>query len=224
MAISDWPIQERPREKLLASGAHMLSDAELLAIFLRTGIKGKTAVDLARDLLREFKSLRRLLEASHENFCQAKGLGSAKYVELQAVLELSRRHWREALCIGDVITSPEATRHYLLAKLRHYHQEVFATLFLDNQHRVIEYEEMFRGTINTASVYPRELVKRALHHNAAAIILAHNHPSGSLDPSEDDISITKYLQKALGLIEVRVLDHIIIADSQTASLLEMGYL
>jgi DNA repair protein RadC len=222
MAISDWPLHERPREKLLAAGAQSLSDAELLAIFLRTGVKGKTAVDVARDLIKSYKGLRRLLEASFADFQQTKGLGLAKYVELQAVLEISRRHLRETLQLGDAICNPTTTRLYLMAKLRHYQQEVFGCLFLDNQHRVLEFEELFRGTINSANIYPRELIKRALYHNAAAVILAHNHPSGSLEPSKDDVMMTQHLQKVLALIEVRVLDHLIIGNGEATSMVELG--
>jgi DNA repair protein RadC len=173
MSIVDWPAQERPREKLLACGAGNLSDAELLAIFLRTGVKGKSAVDLARELLDQFGGLRALLNADQQTFCAGKGLGEAKYVQLQAVLEIARRHLFESVRRGDPLSNPIETRHYLALKLREYAFEVFAALFLDNRHRVIAFEELFRGTIGGASVHPREVVRRALHHNAAAII-AHN--------------------------------------------------
>ena len=212
MSIQDWPEGDRPREKLLAQGVAVLSDAELLAIFLRTGIKGKTAVDLARDLLTEFGSLRALLQADCENFTRAKGLGTAKYAQLQAVLEMARRHTFEELDRGDVLISPEATRAYLSQQLRHYQHEVFACLFLDNQHHILEFEELFRGTIDSASVYPREVVKKALAHNAAAVIFAHNHPSGISEPSQADKLITDKLKQALALIDIRVLDHFIIGD------------
>ncbi len=222
MAITDWPADERPREKLLQKGANALSDAELLAIFLRTGIPGKTAVDLSRELLDEFGGLRPLLTASHPRFCQGKGLGDAKYVQLQAVLEMGRRHLDEQLKKGDALSSPSDTRRYLAAKLRDYHHEVFACLFLDNRNRVIQFEELFTGTIDGASVYPREVIKRTLHHNAAAIIFAHNHPSGIAEPSQSDRHITQKLKNALEMIDVRVLDHIIIGDGEYSSFAELG--
>lgn len=224
MAITDWPADERPREKLLQKGAAALSDAELLAIFLRTGIPGKTAVDLARDLLEEHGSLRALLDANQQQFCRSKGLGSAKFVQLQAVLEMGRRHMDERLRRGDPLTSPAETQRFLSQRLRDYHHEVFACLFLDNRHRVIRFEELFFGTIDGASVHPREVVKRALHHNAAAVIFAHNHPSGIAEPSQADHQITGQLKEALALIGVRVLDHVIIGDGEQVSLAERGSL
>jgi len=222
--IKDWPAEERPREKLLESGAEALTDAELLAIFLRTGIAGKTAVDLARDLLTEFGSLQALLKADQAQFCQGKGLGSAKYAQLQAVLEMAKRHYVEVLQRGSALTSPEATRAYLSAQLRAYQHEVFACLFLDNQHRVLEFEELFRGTIDGASVYPREVAKRALFHNAAAVIFAHNHPSGVNEPSQADKNITDKLKQSLMLFDIRVLDHFIIGDGEPYSFAEHGIL
>ena len=220
MSIKDWPADERPREKLLAKGSEVLTDAELLAIFLRTGITGKTAVDLARELLDQFGSLQALLNADQTQFCQGKGLGSAKYAQLQAVLEMARRHFVEILQRGDALTSPEATRAYLSAQLRGYSYEVFACLFLDNQHRIIQLEELFRGTIDGASVYPREVAKRALFHNAAAVIFAHNHPSGINEPSQADRNITDKLKQALTLFDIRVLDHFIIGDGEPYSFAE----
>ncbi|NOQ34346.1 MAG: DNA repair protein RadC [Methylococcaceae bacterium] len=222
MAITDWAEDERPREKLLQRGANALSDAELLAIFLRTGTKGKTAVDLARDLLEEFGSLQGLLGADQQRFCQCHGLGNAKYAQLQAVLEMAQRHFVEVINRGDALTSPEATRAYLSAQLRGYSYEVFACLFLDNQHRVIQLEELFRGTIDSASVYPREVVKKALYHNAAAIIFAHNHPSGINEPSQADKHITNKLIQSLSLFDIRVLDHFIIGDDRPYSFAEHG--
>ncbi|ANB01746.1 DNA repair protein RadC [Ectothiorhodospira sp. BSL-9] len=221
MRITDWPASERPREKLLGQGPETLSDAELLAIFLRTGVSGLTAVDLARDLLNRFGGLRPLLQADIKDFCSARGLGEAKYAQLQAVLEMGRRHLSETLKRGDAITSPEHTRRYLAARLRDYPFEVFACVFLDNRHRVLAFEELFRGTIDGASVHPREVVRRALHHNAAALILAHNHPSGIAEPSRADQSITERLRDALGLVDVRVLDHIIVGD-ELVSFAERG--
>ncbi len=224
MAITDWPKEERPREKLLQRGASALSDAELLAIFLRTGVAGKTAVDLARELLNEHGGLRTLLAADRQHFCASHGLGEAKYVQLQAVLEISRRHLFETLQRGDILSSSSDTATYLQARLRAHPNEVFACLFLDNRHRIIEYEELFHGTIDGASVHPREVVRRALKHNSAALILAHNHPSGVAEPSQADQQITKRLKEALSLIDVRVLDHIIVGDSETRSLAEMGWI
>ncbi|MFO7592631.1 MAG: DNA repair protein RadC [Pseudomonadota bacterium] len=222
MAICDWPAEERPREKLLLRGAAALSDAELLAIFLRTGVTGKSAIDLARELLSHFNGLRPLLEADHAAFCEAKGLGTAKFVQLQACLELSRRHLLTTLQRGDALTSPDHTRRYLSAQLRDRRQEVFACLFLDNRHRVLEFEELFYGTVDGASVHPREVVRRCIAHNAAAVILAHNHPSGVAEPSRSDEQITHRLQQALELVDVRVLDHMIVGDGEITSLAERG--
>jgi len=222
MPISEWPEAERPREKLLQRGAHALTDAELLAIFLRTGTKGKSALDLAKHLLEEFGDLRSLLGADHERFCQAKGLGDAKYVQLQASVELSKRYLRECLHRGDSLNSPEAARNYLMSELSGRVHEVFACLFLDNKNRVIRFEELFYGTIDGANVYPREVVRRALQHNAAAVILSHNHPSGVADPSRADVAITQKLKEALGLIDVRVLDHVVVGDGYSISMMEEG--
>ena len=223
MAITDWAVEERPREKLLIKGAEALTDAELLAIFLRTGIKGKTAVDLARDLLEETGGLTPLLSANEKRFCKSKGLGQAKYVQLQAVVEMSRRYLQEKLQRGDVMSNVTDVKNYLKARLQHYPFEVFSCLFLDNKHRVIEYEELFRGTIDSASVHPREVVRRVLEHNAAAIVLAHNHPSGVAEPSQSDQDITYKLKQALNMIDVRVLDHFIIGDD-VISFAERGLL
>ena len=224
MAIKDWPVASRPREKLLMLGAKALTDAELLAIFLRTGAPGKSALDLAQELLTGFGSLRAMFDADLDRFCQHKGLGSAKFSQLQAVLEMARRHFFESLEHGETLTSPDATRAYLSDQLRAYGHEVFACLFLDNQHRVIELEKMFRGTIDSASVYPREVVKSAIHHNAAAVIFAHNHPSGIAEPSQSDKQITEKLKQALLLLDIRVLDHFIIGDGIPFSFAENGLL
>ncbi|MGV6809110.1 MAG: RadC family protein [bacterium] len=212
MAICDWAKEDRPREKLLSKGASALTDAELLAIFLRTGVKGISAVELAQQLLQDYHGLRDLLAADQARFCQGHGLGVAKYVQLQAVIEMSRRFLQEKLKRGDAMTSPEIVENYLQTRLRDYPYEVFACLFMDNRHRVIEYEELFRGTIDAASVYPREVVRRALAHNAAAVIFAHNHPSGIAEPSSADEHITQRLKDALDLIDVRVLDHFVVGD------------
>ena len=224
MSIRDWPDAERPREKLLSRGAAALSDAELLAIFLRTGKRGCSAVDLARELLTRYGGLRQLLESDQASFCAGPGLGMAKYTQLQAVLEMSQRYLGETLKRGDALQSVADTRRYLTAKLRHHPHEVFACLFLDNRHQVIVFEELFYGTIDGASVHPRQVVKRALHHNAAALILAHNHPSGIAEPSRADEQITLRLKNALDLIDVRVLDHFIVGDGATVSFAERGLL
>ncbi len=222
MPITDWPADERPREKLLDLGAEALTDAELLAIFLRTGVPGKSAVDLARELLTTFGSLVGMFSASQEDFCSGKGLGVAKFTQMCAVLEMSRRYLREELGERDAISSPEETRRYLKMRLRAYPYEVFAGLFLDNRHRVIEYQELFRGTIDGASVHPREVVRAAMKCNAAAVIFAHNHPSGVAEPSQADIRITERLQQALDYVDVRVLDHIIIGEGEGTSFAERG--
>jgi DNA repair protein RadC len=224
MRISDWPAAERPREKLLGRGAAALSDAELLAIFLRTGVTGMSAVDLARQLLADYGSLDTLLSANKADFTAGRGLGEAKYVQLQAVLEMARRHAGEAIRERDALSDPAATRNYLALHLARSEHEVFACIFLDNRNRVIRLEELFRGTIDGAAVYPREVVKAALAHNAAAVILAHNHPSVVAEPSAADRDITKRLIDALKLVDIRVLDHFIIAREQTTSFAERGLL
>jgi len=224
MAICDWPEGERPREKLLQLGPQSLSDAELLAIFLRTGVTGKSAVDLARELLQSYGGLRELLESDRQAFCAGHGLGDAKYSQLQAVLEMGRRHLQATLDRGSALESPEAVRNYLRTQLRHRQREVFACLLLDNRHRVISYEELFFGTIDAASVYPREVVKKALEQNAAALILAHNHPSGVAEPSRADRQITDRLVKALQTVDIRVLDHMVIGDAEVISFAERGWI
>jgi len=224
MPITDWPINERPREKLINLGAESLSDAELLAIFLRTGVKGKTAVDLARELLSEYGSLRALMNADRNRFNQSHGLGNAKFVLLQAVLEMSKRHLKENIQRGDALCNPDASRKYLISELRAYPYEVFACLFLDNQHRIINFDEIFRGTIDSTGVYTREIVRRALQLIAAAVIFAHNHPSGASNPSDADKNITTKLISALSLMDIRVLDHFIIGDGAPFSFAENGLL
>ena len=224
MAITDWPLDERPREKLLGKGPESLSDAELIAIFLRTGTRGKTAVDLAREVLASFGSLTALCAADGARFCAVPGLGSAKYVQLQAVLEMARRSLREQLARGTVLGSPQAVRDYLRLRLQDRPHEVFVGVFLDAQNRVLAVEELFRGTLTQTSVYPREVVKRALHHNAGALIFAHNHPSGVAEPSQADISITRRLKNALALVDIRTLDHLVVGDSEVTSLAERGLL
>jgi len=223
MAIRDWAVEERPREKLLLKGAEALSDAELLAIFLRTGVKGCSAVDLARNLLKDNGSLSQLLSANEAQFCRNKGVGQAKYVQLQAVVEMSRRHLGEKIQRGNALSNVADVKNYLQSRLQSYPQEVFACLFLDNKHRLIKYEEMFRGTIDSSTIHPREVVRRALYHNAAALVLAHNHPSGVAEPSQSDQLITDKLKQALQLIDVRLLDHFIVGD-EVISFAERGYL
>ena len=224
MPIKHWPVAERPREKLLQKGSAALSDAELLAIFLRTGVNGKTAVDLARDLIMQFGSLRRLADTDAKTFCKTRGLGPAKYVQISAAIEFGKRYLENALMQGEVLTDPNTTRAYLVAQLRAYPHEVFACLFLNNRHHIISFDKLFTGTIDGASVYPREVVKRALGHNAAAVIFAHNHPSGVAEPSSADISLTRRLKNALELVDIRVLDHFVIGDNQAVSFAERGLL
>ena len=224
MGINDWPADERPREKLLEKGAASLTDAELLAIFLRTGIKGKSAVDLARELLHNFGGLRPLLAANQQEFCAHLGLGPAKFALMQAMLEMSHRYLEAELMRGEGLTSPEAAGRYLKLQLRDLPHEVFALLLLDNQHRVLHFEVLFRGTLDSASVYPREVVKLVLAHNAAAVIMAHNHPSGIAEPSSSDELITKRLKEALACVEVRILDHLIIGDGEPVSFAARGLL
>ncbi len=224
MSIKHWPAEERPREKLLSVGAKALSDAELLAIFLRTGCAGKSAVDVARDLLVRFGGLRQILEADCDGFCQGQGLGTAKFSQLQAVLEMGRRHLYSVMESGAGFTSVELVKNYLSSELRHQSREVFAVLLLDNQHRLIRYQELFQGTIDAANVYPREVVKLALQKNAAAVIFAHNHPSGVAEPSQADRRITERLQQALSLVDIRVLDHMVVGEGQVVSFAERGYL
>lgn len=222
MRITDWPARERPREKLLAQGAASLSDAELLAIFLRTGMPGKTAVDLARELLARFGGLRNLLQADHDRFCAVPGLGAATFAQLQAVLEMARRHLLEPLQRDAVFSSPADVREYLRARLRDQPREVFLCLFLDTRHRLIACEELFQGTLDSSSVHPRIVVQQVLAHNAAAVIVAHNHPSGVAEPSRADIQVTRRLVDALALVDARLLDHMIVGDSEVTSLAEQG--
>ena len=224
MSMQSWPINERPRERLLEYGVGALSDAELLDIFLRTGVRGRNAVDLARDLLGAFGGLRQLLEADQSSFTSHPGLGPAKYSQLQAVLEMGRRHLAASIQRQSALESPQAVRDFLKAKLRHELHEVFACLFLDTKHRVLAFEILFYGTIDGASVYPRQVVKRALANNAAALILTHNHPSGIAEPSQADKVLTERLKEALALVDVRVLDHFIVGDGEPLSMVENGWM
>jgi DNA repair protein RadC len=222
--IKHWPRGERPRERLIERGAQALSDAELLAVVLGTGTGGASVLDVARNLLHSFGSLRRLLSAEAEVLLQQRGLGPARYATLQAALELARRHYREALRSGPAMTAPEATRQFLTAQLRDRPYEVFCCLHLDNRHRLIHFEEIFRGTIDGASVHPREVVRQALHYNSAALIFAHNHPSGVAEASQADELITRRLRDALALVDIRVLDHLIVGDNHCLSFAERGLL
>ncbi|WP_074181681.1 RadC family protein [Vibrio bivalvicida] len=218
------PKESMPREKLLSHGPQSLTDAELLAIFLRTGTQGMNVLALSDHLIKEFGSLRALFSADLDQFCRHKGLGVAKYVQLQAVLEMTQRYLAETLKRGDALTSPEQTKLYLSGLLRDKQREEFFVLFLDNQHRVICGESLFQGTIDAASVYPREVVKRALEHNSAALILAHNHPSGVAEPSQSDRRITRRISDALALVDIRVLDHFVVGDGEIVSFAERGWI
>ncbi len=224
MTIANWPLAERPREKLLLHGVKNLSDAELLAIFFCTGSRGKTALDMARELLKEYGGLKKIAGADPALLFQKKGFGKAKYAMLKAAIELGRRYLEEDLPAGESLTNSHLTKRFLAHRLKDYPHEVFACLFLDNLNRMICYEELFHGTINESNVYPRELVKRGLKHNAAKVILAHNHPSGSPTPSEADHEITHLLQKALTLVGIQVIDHVVVGNNQTLSFAEAGLL
>ncbi len=224
MAITDWPAAERPREKLLAQGVAALSDAELLAVFLRVGVTGKSAVDLARDLLARFGSLTGIFAASRAQLSQVHGMGLSKYAKLQAIFEMSRRALAEHMRAQDLLASPQQVRDFLTLKLDSLCHEVFMVLFLDAQNRLIAEEIMFRGTLTQASVHPREVAKQALYYNAASVILAHNHPSGLAQQSQADELITQQLKQALALVDVRVLDHFIVAGNATFSFAERGLL
>ncbi|WP_337842795.1 DNA repair protein RadC [Rheinheimera sp.] len=224
MAIRDWPQSERPREKLLQQGAATLSDGELLAIFLRTGVAGQNAVELARQLLQDFGGLRPLMAAGETEFCRGRGLGQAKYVQLQAVLELSRRYLLQSLQRDTVFTEPALVKNYLLQSLAEQKREVFMLLYLDSQHRLICAEPLFFGTIDASPVYPRIVVQSALAHNAAAVILAHNHPSGVAEPSRADRAITERLTQAMSLVDIKLLDHFVVGDAEVVSFAERGWL
>jgi DNA repair protein RadC len=222
MAINHWPEDQRPRERLIKHGPQNLSDAELLAVFLRIGVSGKSAVDLGRDMIGHFGSLNGLFAATLSDFSKLHGLGPAKYAQLQAVMELARRSLGEELQVGEVLSSPQAVRQYLQLLLGKKAYESFAVLFLDVKNRLIAAEELFRGTLMHTSVYPREVVKAALAHNAASIILAHNHPSGTPEPSAADRILTSALKQALSLVDIRVLDHFVVAGKHVYSFAEHG--
>jgi DNA repair protein RadC len=223
MAISDWPLEERPRERLLARGAGTLSDAELLAVLLRTGVQGKSAVDLGRELIAQFKAVGGVLEAG-ARLGEIKGLGPAKTAQFAAAIELARRALLEKLKSSAALTSPGAVRDYLRLSLGRREEEVFVCIWLDAQHKVIESKVAFTGTLTQTSVYPREIVKQALAANAAAVIFAHNHPSGAAQPSQADELLTRNLKEALALVDVKVLDHFIVAGNQAISFAERGLL
>ena len=220
--ITQWPTDERPREKLARSGPGSLSDAELLAIFLRTGTKGKSAVDVGRDLLKQYGSLRQVLNAGPSALAATSGLGPAKSAQLQAALELGKRYLKQKLVREGPLTSPTQAVEFLTHQLRDQPREVFAIVYLDNRHHVLRYQELFYGTLSGATVHPREVVKSALKHNAAAIIIAHNHPSGVAEPSQADTSLTVKLKEALNLVEVRLLDHLVIGDGEFVSMSDRG--
>jgi DNA repair protein RadC len=224
MALRDWPEDERPREKLLAKGPQALADAELVAIFLRTGVKGKSAVDLAHALLERFGTPGGIAAAERAEFTEIDGLGDAKYVQLQAAFELARRALTQEMRGSDNLSSPQAVRDYLRLQLEHKRVEVFMGIFLDAQNRLISAQELFSGTLTQTSVYPREVVKSALRHNAASVIFAHNHPSGVAEPSRADETLTQALKQALALVDVRVLDHFVVGQGATLSFAERGLL
>ena len=224
MGIKDWPEGEGPRDKLLQKGAGQLSDAELLAVLLRNGLAGLNAVDLARSLISEFGGLRNLLYAPRNQVCRLPGVGPVKYAQLQAAAELARRVAQENLQRGQVLTNPDLTRDYLMRQLADRSYEVFAVLLLDSQHRVIQFVELFRGTIDSASVYPREVVSLVLEKKAAAVIVCHNHPSGIAEPSQADRRITERLKNALATIDVSLLDHMVVGDREIVSFAERGWI
>jgi DNA repair protein RadC len=224
MRIADWPADERPRERLLKHGARALSEAELLAILLRTGIAGVSAVELGRALLARFGNLQRLFAATLPEIAAVRGLGPAKYVQLQAVVEMARRALQESIGERDALASPQAVREFLQLSLAGRAHEVFVAMFLDSQNRLLASEDLFRGTLTQTSVYPREVVKTALRYNAAGVIFAHNHPSGVAEPSRADELLTQTLKQALALVEIKTLDHFIVAGSRTVSFAERGLL
>ena len=224
MGISDWPVHERPRERLLRNGAQALADAELLAICLRTGVKGKNAVELARELIARFGSVRALLAAAADDFPATRGLGEAKRAQMLAALELARRSLKEDLETRGALNSPREVRDYLKLVLGRADREIFVVLMLDAQHRVVATEQLFQGTLTQTSVYPREVVKAALARNAASVIFAHNHPSGVAEPSHADELLTRSLKSALSLVDVQVLDHFIVAGGRILSFAERGLL
>jgi len=224
MKISQWPLHERPREKLLSQGAKTLTEAELLSILLRLGTPGKTALDLARELLAEFGGLKKMILTEPQQLYRLSGLGKAKYALLQAAIELGKRYQAESVQVGEKLGNSLATQRFLTAKLRDYPREIFACLFLNAHNRILAYEELFQGSLTEANVYPREVVKRALAHNCAKVILAHNHPSGNATPSQADIQLTQQLKQALALVEIQVIDHVIVGQQENFSFAQAGWL
>lgn len=222
MPITDWPKEDRPREKLLSKGEAALTDAELIAIFLNTGIRGKTALDLAKELLTEQGGLKKLLQTPAKLLISKPGIGSAKYAALLAALDLGKRILKESVAIGEVLNNAQRTQHFLAHRMQQHQNEVFACIFMDTHFRLIQFEELFHGTVNQATVYPREIVRRSLHHNAAKVILAHNHPSGNATPSQADKEITRLIKDALAIVDIDVVDHIIIGHADYFSFAEMG--
>lgn len=222
MSINEWPVTEQPRYKLLHRGAQSLNDAELLAVFLRTGTHGKSAVDLGRELISEFGNIRNMIDSPKEKFLNIKGLGDSKYVLIQASIELGRRYLESTLKQSDAFSNSIDTRQFIASKLRAYPYEVFACLFLDTKHRLIRFEELFTGTIDSSVVHPREILRKAMECNAAAVVLCHNHPSGQAEPSQSDHKLTLKLQNLLEMVDIRVLDHIIVGNGETVSFAERG--
>jgi DNA repair protein RadC len=224
LPIREWPEGVRPREKLRDKGASALSDAELLAVLLRCGNRERNAIELAQEHIVAFGSLRELLTADWKQWSKKTGLGLPRYAPLQAALELARRHLRESLQLGSPLSAPDTTRRFLIAQLRDRPYEVFCVLYLDSHHRLIAFEELFRGTTDSAQVHTKEVLRQTLVHNASALILAHNHPSGVMEPSHADEYITKRIRDALALMDVRVLDHLIVGDGNCYSFAEHGLL
>ena len=222
MAIYQWPADDRPREKLIRDGADNLSDAELLAVLLRSGVSGKDAVSIARELIVHFGGLRGVLDCDYRQFCARPGAGPVGYATLAAALEVARRYTYHALERAGPLQSPQDASDYVIARMKAYRREVFACLFLDTRHRVIAFRELFWGTLDSAMVHPREIVAACLEVNGAALILAHNHPSGVAEPSSADAAITQRIVRAVEVIDVRVLDHLVVGDNQVVSLAERG--
>ncbi len=222
--IKTWPSGERPREKLAEMGVAALSDAELIAILLGTGVRGRDVVTYARDLMATYEGIGGLLSAPADDLLQQQGMGPARVMQLQVVMEISRRYLAWQLRRDDGFTQPAMVRDYLTSQLRHQQREVFVVLLLDSQHRLLKYVELFHGTINAAPVYPREIIKLVMQHNAAAVILAHNHPSGVAEPSQADQRVTERLKKALSMIDVALLDHFVIGSGRPVSFAERGLL
>lgn len=222
MSIKSWPAEDRPREKLIQKGGKALTDAELIAIFLKTGIKGSTALDLAKKLLQDYGGLKKLLSTPLTELIKYSGIGLAKFATLKAALELGRRYQSEPIQIGSILKNSTMTRNFLSDQLREHKNEVFACLFMDNNYRIISFEELFQGTINRAMIYPREIVRRGLLHNAAKIILAHNHPSNVATPSDADKEVTLFIREALNLVDIEVVDHIIVGNPENFSFAEAG--